>query len=1425
MYKILKKTMTFLLVLVMIGGVPNFYMNEDTTAYAEGMSIIDTVAGTGWSGYSGDGGLATAAKLDEPIGVAVDSYGNIYIVDIDSNCIRKVNTSGIITTVAGTGESGYSGDNGLATEAKLNSPYAVAIDYDGNVYISDRGNNCIRKINTSGIITTIAGTGESGYLGDGGNATEAKFNSPSGIAVDSHSNIYIADSSNHRIRKIDKNGKISTVAGKGSSYGDLGDNGLATEATLNRPYGVAVDNDGNIIYIADSINRRIRKVNTSGIITTVAGTGEVGYSGDGEAATGAKLNFILDLAVDHNGNIYISDNGARRIRKVDTSGIITTVAGNGEYGYSGDGGAATEAKFNGTYGIDVDNDGNIYTADTYNYRIRKVVKANSPTVITDTATDITPTTSKVGGNVIDHGGVEVVDRGVVYATHTNPTIADTKVAVGAGTGTFTTNLTGLTKNTTYYVRAYAKNAVGMSYGAQVSFTTIERKATAVVDEGLIEENLKGKNITLTLSGDVFAPILDEEKFTLNNAPIGLIISNITKEDNTHAKIVLDYDHKDFDSNITNFNITVDANQLAGDTSLTTENMTITANNDIESIIITDDGKITEGREDGEIITVNITGGNFVNSLTKNNWKINNLPEGVSIDSINRVNETQAKITLKGNRTNNFENNINLTVTCTSDEYIESLGNTDLTSNNIILNAMSDEDSIEIDKNVLDIGFGVENDKEHVTKNITLPTNGDNGTNISWKSSDVDYVSENGVVKRPSFTTGDVNITVTATIDKNGVKTTKTFELKILKLSATDQEAVAEAKEELQIIYADGDHKESVTKDMIFSAKGSNKTFISWESSNEDYVSVTGAVYRPSFTKGNVDVTVTANVYKNDEKDVKTFELKILSLPATDEEAVSQAKEGIQIIYADGDNKESVTKDMKFIKKGSNETFISWTSSNTDYVTVTGVVYRPSFTIGDVDVTVIASVYKNDTKDQKTFKIKVLKLPVTDKEMIIQAKEALKENSILGENNNSKNITKNLVLPKNGVNNTNITWSTDSTEYINIKTGEVTRPAYNIGDVTITLVATIKKGNLEEIKEFIVTIKKDEKPKDSGSSSNNKHSSNNNNQEQESEKTYFKKDDIKTIGDQALDKSMISNKKAIIFLENEKEGKVEITLAIIKALEKEKKGWTIENRGIQLDFAPKTLQTNALQKSLENKDEKLILKVGALSKQEIEKIENNKVLKEKGLESIGSGIFDVAAQMKNTKTNKNKEINYFFEPVKVTIDLSNQDLTEDDFKNLTGVRYEKDEKGNVIPVKLGGIYDKNTKTFTYYTDRPDLCSVVKARNLLEIDLMIDKLEGAINHRSKMNDVEPKIINNRTMIPIRFVAENLGADVKWIEKSKTIVINYEGKIFSMVIGKPIEGFDTSATISNNRTLVPLRYVSEKLGATVMWFPGEDGVKIIK
>ena len=360
---------------------------------------ISTVAGNGGAGFSGDGGLATSAQLMTPLGLAVDAAGNLYIADAGNHRVRKVSPAGIVTTAAGNGSEGFSGDGSSAALAKLFLPVGVMVDVSGNILIADSNNERIRKVSSAGVISTIAGTGSLGFGGDGGLATSAQLAVPYSIAMDPAGNIYIADSVNMRIRKIAPDGIISIAAGDGTE-GFTGDEDLAVTAQLASPSSVAVDAAGNL-YIADAGNNRIRKVSPDGLIVTVAGDGTAGYAGDGDLATVAQLSTPSGVAVDNSGNLYIADTGNNRIRLVRPDGIIVTIAGDGNQGFSGDGMDPAMAQFDSPSAVALDAQGNVFIADTNNGRIRKITFGS--TTPTFTITDRGGTSSLSAGSAASIG--------------------------------------------------------------------------------------------------------------------------------------------------------------------------------------------------------------------------------------------------------------------------------------------------------------------------------------------------------------------------------------------------------------------------------------------------------------------------------------------------------------------------------------------------------------------------------------------------------------------------------------------------------------------------------------------------------------------------------------------------------------------------------------------------------------------------------------------------------------------------------------------------------------------------------------------------------------------------------------------------------------------------------------------------------------
>ncbi|OKH98947.1 hypothetical protein A6A06_25420 [Streptomyces sp. CB02923] len=339
-----------------------------------GSGVIVTVAGGGTAGSGGDGGAATAAQLHCPFGLVAAATGSLYIADYQNHRVRKVRADGVVVTVAGSGKKGYGGDGGPAVAAAFRDPAGVALDGAGRLFVADRSNQRIRKVGRDGVVTTVAGNGTAGFGGDGGPATAASLNFPHALSVGRDGSLYIADDYNHRIRKVTPDGIITTVAGDGTE-GFGGDGGPATGASLNFPHAVAVGRSGQL-YIADRYNHRVREVAPDGVITTVAGAGRAGFSGDGGAATRAALHLPQCVAVGDDGTLYVTDYGNERVRKVTADGCITTVAGSGTKGFGGDGGPAVSAALDQPLGITLDAAGALYIADFGNHRVRKVSGGN-----------------------------------------------------------------------------------------------------------------------------------------------------------------------------------------------------------------------------------------------------------------------------------------------------------------------------------------------------------------------------------------------------------------------------------------------------------------------------------------------------------------------------------------------------------------------------------------------------------------------------------------------------------------------------------------------------------------------------------------------------------------------------------------------------------------------------------------------------------------------------------------------------------------------------------------------------------------------------------------------------------------------------------------------------------------------------------------
>ncbi|MET7391604.1 NHL repeat-containing protein [Streptomyces sp. NPDC005529] len=332
---------------------------------------LRTVAGTGVMGFEGGQLPALTAQLSCPSGLARGVDGSLYITDMWNHSIRRLSTDNVITTVAGTGSWGFSGDNQQATDAHLECPSAIAVGADGSLYISDQRNARVRKVDPQGVITTVAGTNARLFNGDNQQATAANLSLPEGLAIGGDGSLYVADPGAERVRRINAQGVITTVAGTGVR-GFGGDGVPATQAQLHTPSALALDSEG-CLYIADSSNHRVRRVDAEGVITTVAGTGVAGFGGDGVPATQAQLHTPSALAVDSEGCLYIADKFTHRVRRVNTQGVIATVVGTGATAPLGDGEPLTVATLDKPVGLAFDSDGFLYIADFDTHRVRRIL--------------------------------------------------------------------------------------------------------------------------------------------------------------------------------------------------------------------------------------------------------------------------------------------------------------------------------------------------------------------------------------------------------------------------------------------------------------------------------------------------------------------------------------------------------------------------------------------------------------------------------------------------------------------------------------------------------------------------------------------------------------------------------------------------------------------------------------------------------------------------------------------------------------------------------------------------------------------------------------------------------------------------------------------------------------------------------------------
>ncbi len=488
-----KRFLCIILSLVILNtGLPQY------TALAAEDYEVTTIAGISSPGFGGDNGPASLAGLNAPSGVAVDNQGNLYIADTLNSRVRKVTADGIITTVAGNGTAGYAGDGYSAKEAELNDPRGIVLDSQGNLYIADSKNYVVRKVTTDGVISTIAGiAGSYGHSGDEGLAVEAMLKQPFGLAVDSQDNLYIADIQDQVIRKVTTDGKISTVAGQSGIVGYTGDGGPATDAQFHNPTGVVVDNQNNL-YIADMDNNVIRKVTASGVISTIAGQfGTNGYGGDGGPATQGLIRGPSGVALDTYGNLYIIEFYNNVLRKVTPEGIISTVVGNFPI---------LDAGFSYPFGLAVDNNGVFYVADTANSKIKKISTVNYSAALSQEGEYAFPKL------LWGYNTGEIESKTITVTNTGSGTLKNLKIALsGSGAGSFElgrltrTTLDDTNKTATFTVQAREWLALGTHTATitvsadklqDISFTVKQTVAEEITDAETPEIIKQSQDVTV-----------------------------------------------------------------------------------------------------------------------------------------------------------------------------------------------------------------------------------------------------------------------------------------------------------------------------------------------------------------------------------------------------------------------------------------------------------------------------------------------------------------------------------------------------------------------------------------------------------------------------------------------------------------------------------------------------------------------------------------------------------------------------------------------------------------------------------------------------------------------------------------------------------------------------------------------------------------